>query len=514
MGKQMMKYKHYFTRHVILFTQLILLSGCGLLGNNPENVAPKTSNSADNNGNVSTDISQQCLDGLIKGISDYEKKIGKLQSGGSISESSIARQSENLSKDLKAIANLTICSNVNSNSLKEIINDIKGLDNLVSLMSDTVKNKKEIESALGDKVKLEPSEISKSDQETLETKFIKHTNEKISEILGTLNNLVKAPVRLTDNQVKRLEEQVKVLQITVRSLREELGKNANNDSETSQNLNNFKSFANTMILGLTATVALFGYILFKKYNSSSDLSVNKPATKHKQQEKNTSLEPNDVPSLSKKRLGGEHNTSTHNKKTNDQYLGKSKSYLGNIERELKNDRDNSKPSTTDHHNIDLSGNYESDSDDSSNQTKAVSPKYLPAYPVEKMQTKQPLTYDLAIEYYQDGRYELIRPYTEGYYSATSESIMSNRAYWGNPLELEKFPDGLFWIVKTIEPYLVLFPNPTKKIEDNRIRSIEYFFESNFSNVNYRNLIVIAPAYMIIVSGRLVMQQKGQIEFTY
>ena len=121
---------------------------------------------------------------------------------------------------------------------------------------------------------------------------------------------------------------------------------------------------------------------------------------------------------------------------------------------------------------------------------------------------------MAIQCYQNEDYDSLQPYSQGYYSATSESMMRNRAYWGNPLELVQSYDGLFWIVITSDSYCSLFPNPTKRIEQTRLPGIEYFFETNFNNENYRSCVVISPAEMGNENGRWVMQQKGQINFVY
>lgn len=133
---------------------------------------------------------------------------------------------------------------------------------------------------------------------------------------------------------------------------------------------------------------------------------------------------------------------------------------------------------------------------------------------QRSRANQSLTYDLAIECYQTGKYDLLQPYSQGYFSATPESMMRNRAYQENSLELVKSFDGLFWIVKTIDSHYLLFPNPEKRIEQTRILGIEYFFSTNFKNENYISGTVIAPAYMGYENGKWGMRQKGQIDFGY
>lgn len=87
---------------------------------------------------------------------------------------------------------------------------------------------------------------------------------------------------------------------------------------------------------------------------------------------------------------------------------------------------------------------------------------------QQVYVAQQLTYDIAFQCYQNGSYESLQSYSQGYYSATPESMMRNRAYWGNPIELVQSYDGLFWIIKTIDSHCMLFPNPDKRIEQTRI----------------------------------------------
>lgn len=133
---------------------------------------------------------------------------------------------------------------------------------------------------------------------------------------------------------------------------------------------------------------------------------------------------------------------------------------------------------------------------------------------QQSQTNQSLTYDLSIECYQTGKYDLLQPYSQGYFSATPESMTRNRAYQENPLELVQSYDGLFWIIKTVDSHCLLFPNPEKRIEQTRILGIEYFFGTNFKNENYQSVTVTDPAYMGYENGKWVMRQKGQIDFGY
>jgi len=132
----------------------------------------------------------------------------------------------------------------------------------------------------------------------------------------------------------------------------------------------------------------------------------------------------------------------------------------------------------------------------------------------RSQSNQSVTYDIAIQFYQNKKYNLLEPYSQGYFSATPESMTRNRAYQENPLELAQSYDGLFWIVKTIDSHCLLFPNPEKRVEQTRILGIEYFFETNFRDENYRSITVAEPAYMGYENGKWVMRQKGRIDFMY
>jgi hypothetical protein len=122
-----------------------------------------------------------------------------------------------------------------------------------------------------------------------------------------------------------------------------------------------------------------------------------------------------------------------------------------------------------------------------------------------------LTEISATQFYQTKSYAALEPFTVGYYSATSESVTRNRADWANPLDLIEFYDGLFWIVKAIERSL-LFPNPRIRIEQTRIRGIEYFFETNYTDENYHSCTVDAPAYVELVSDKWIRIKKGRINF--
>jgi hypothetical protein len=123
---------------------------------------------------------------------------------------------------------------------------------------------------------------------------------------------------------------------------------------------------------------------------------------------------------------------------------------------------------------------------------------------------------VALDYYKSQKYDLLQPFSQGYYSATAESMRLNREFWGNPLELiEAYDyDGLFWIVQTIEPYFLLLPNPAKKIAKTRLPGFEYFFETNFISENYRSCLVVSPAYMNWNGSQWVMTQKGALNFVY
>jgi hypothetical protein len=134
--------------------------------------------------------------------------------------------------------------------------------------------------------------------------------------------------------------------------------------------------------------------------------------------------------------------------------------------------------------------------------------------LRRSQSNQSVTYDIAVQFYQNRKYDLLEPYSQGYFSATPESMTRNRAYQENPLELVQSYDGLFWIIKTVDSHCLLFPNPEKRIEQTRILGIEYFFNTNFNHENFLSVIVVDPAYMGYENGKWVMRQKGQIDFGY
>jgi len=124
----------------------------------------------------------------------------------------------------------------------------------------------------------------------------------------------------------------------------------------------------------------------------------------------------------------------------------------------------------------------------------------------RSQSNQSVTYDIAVQFYQNRKYDLLEPYSQGYFSATPESMTRNRAYQENPLELVQSYDGLFWIIKTVDSHCLLFPNPEKRIEQTRILGIEYFFNTNFNHENFLSVIVVDPAYMGYENGKWVMRQ--------
>jgi hypothetical protein len=123
-----------------------------------------------------------------------------------------------------------------------------------------------------------------------------------------------------------------------------------------------------------------------------------------------------------------------------------------------------------------------------------------------------LTESLALQHYQSRMYKVLEDFGVGYYSATPESVARNRSDWANPLELVEFFDGLFWIIKTTDRYL-LFPNPRLRIEQTRIRGIEYFFETNFTFEGYQSYQVTLPAHVDLINGKWLRLRKGQITFS-
>lgn len=130
---------------------------------------------------------------------------------------------------------------------------------------------------------------------------------------------------------------------------------------------------------------------------------------------------------------------------------------------------------------------------------------------------QELSYELAVQYYQNAdNHQTLNKYTQGYYSATVESLAANRRYSAKPLDLTESNDynGLFWIIKTSENYFLMFPNPKMRIDQTRIQQINYFFSSNFRDSNYVACEVGFPADMRYESDKWIRQEKGQINFVY
>jgi len=129
---------------------------------------------------------------------------------------------------------------------------------------------------------------------------------------------------------------------------------------------------------------------------------------------------------------------------------------------------------------------------------------------------QELSSELAVQYYQnETHHQTLNKYTQGYYSATLESLTANRRYSAIPLELTESSDynGLFWIIKTSENYFLMFPNPKMRIDQSRIHPIQYFFSINFRDSNYVACEVI-PADMKYENDKWKMLVKGRINLVY
>ncbi len=488
---------HNPNKLIILIAQLILLGGC-VTANDTNGQSSNTATES----KVLSAVEKKCLtelkDSLDKYLDKYKETISKLNSsdvtGNLAILQSVSPKAKVSSSELKQLANRQDCKSVTASNIKDLPEVILILEDLSLEKTKDENTRKKVGNT-----KIIPSYITEKDfkekeSEILFRQFIQYTDDKISDVLKQLDVLL-----LPDN-VTELRKQNKDLSDKLK----------NKDTEIeifkADSSRQITLFAPAFLILLLA-VGAGGYFLGK--NSQSSSGNPKPKERSRKPDPASKSGSKDV-SRNRRGLGNDSTSnasaSSHNpiNESSDRGLKfrlneKNKAAINDISNEIK-DRD------------DILPNQKIKKDETSRYQR-VNPSPAEITP-RRASSNQSLTYDVAVQYYQSGDYDLLQAASQGYYSATSESMMRNREFWENPLELVEAYNGLFWIVQTIEPYFLLLPNPLKRIAETRLPGIEYFFETNFKDENYRSCVVVSPAYMGNENGKWVMQQKGQINFIY
>jgi hypothetical protein len=440
-------------------------------------------------------------------------------------------------------ANWTPPQNIDTYQFKKLddIGECKSLDQGLDNIKDSYKN---IYQELNDykvlvssydpnkelvkKLKLTDTDLT-PDKQSIDkhTKFISYTSSRVSSLLSIIDNPSNSNAKVT---LEDLDQQVK-----------EIKKTSDNQTKRTNDiykeLESLKSvvYLNSLfnLLILTGVLGSLGYFFFSKINTNKPDSLADKKRKSRSgnlgaanpQSPNNQGSGNPAPSSGKGLSGGRGmgaNRPTRNSPTNldEDFDERQSGYhepdsdVGYQQQQGLKSRLN-KPAQNREYTDPRDIEQQDFSDRSSSNINPPSPRdnygqtYLPQARVNRVQ----LTENLAIQSYQSKSYSSLEASTVGYYSATPESVTRNRADWANPLDLVEFFDGLFWIIKASERNL-LFPNPRMRIEQTRIRGIEYFFETNYSDENYHSCTVDAPAYVELVNGKWVRIKKGRVTFAY
>ena len=487
---------------IILITQLLLLGGCSGLfpDSKPATIQPIDVKSLESG-------EDKCLAALKEGIEKYRDNIAK--DFGELGLSPVTWQLiETRGKNwaLPVAKQTSECKDViDKPTVKNLVEKIQLLTDTNSLVIDPKEAKTKDEKIKGKIGSIELSQAENPNNNTIELvprQFIKYTNDKLQALITSLAS-IPSPTSL---QNKELQKQLADNTAKLTSQNEKI-----------QQLESNQNIMMPVVFLLLPLVGVAGYFLGKGSKSpnlldnsqSKDRSLDR-LSKQDRSPKQDRQKPVVNETSSRKRLGAlDSRKSPSNPPisplANQEIADRDLKFRLNDKKQPPtndSDRDNTDPIITNQSQRLNSGRYqnpESAFDRASSSRNVDTPK---------------LTYDLATEYYNNKDYDLLKPLSKGYYDATSDSVMRNREFWGNPLELFADSDGLFWIIQTVEPYLLLLPNPSKRIAKTRLPGFEYFFETDFKGENYQSCRVISAAYMDYVSGKWVIAQKGQLNFVY
>ena len=476
---------------LILIAQLFLLSGC--VSGVPDSTPPPISlplSAADT----------KCSEALQKGLSKYKEKLDQYESTQTTFLLILPKIKE-MSGDLKLLVspNSKECKLDENSKLKGVIVQAKNLSDFLILIDkidkENPKPDRIKEESIKQKVantRIIPNYTNNESETILSRQFLQYTEDEMREITNQVELLV------LPNNTDDVKKQI-------RYLTEKLTAAEKENSSLRQDLSNQKNLFILALLILLPTAGVGGYFLAKRSTLTTKRKT--PASNPRPADKIASQDINSG-RTGRKGLGSDAAKPSSTAQSHSDAQNESRAPNFKLRDKPKVEIDG------------LDHEFESIEPSSTNQpyrrytsvNQNPSTSRTDANP-QRAYVSQALTYDLAVDYYNHGNYEALKSCSQGYYSATADSMMRNRQFWENPLELIEAHNGLFWIVQTNEPYFLLLPNPSKRITETRLPGLEYFFETNFKNENYQSCVVVSPAYMSHENGKWTMQQKGQISFT-
>ncbi len=479
---------------LVLIAQLFLLGGCG--SGVTESITPPPSSPP------LSDADTKCVAALQKEkvLSKYKEKLD-LPDAAQVTFLSILPKIKETSGVLKSLVNLNSkeCKNAENTKLKGVIAKAKNLSDFFLILiekidKDSPKSEKEdfIKGKVSD-TKIIPSYTNNDSETVLSRQLLQYAEDKIKEITTDMDFLV------LPNNTDDLKKQI-------RDLTEKLTAVERENASLRQDLSNQKNLFILALLILLPAAGVGGFFLPKRspLTTKRKTPINNPRSDDK-----TAAQDINSGRTGRKGLGSDvakpsstpqsySDTQNESRAPNFRLRDKPKVEIDELDHEFEDIES-------------LPTNQPQRRYTPVNQNPNTS---RPDANPQKAYINQALTYDLAVGYYNNGNHEVLQSCSQGYYSATADSMMRNRQFWENPLELIEAYNGLFWIVQTNEPYFLLLPNPSKRITETRLPGLEYFFETNFKNENYQSCVVVSPAYLNHENGKWTMQQKGQINFVY
>jgi len=489
---------------IILFlsAQLLLLSGC----EQPPTQTPTTGSSANPQTSSSKAEPKKCLDS----VTQYKKNLRKLDTSGqdlplnkitapqvSQKVSTFSQDLANISRDCQALP-----------TFEKVKSDIESLVSITSLMADPQNKNEEIKKLLAS-TKLEVSDSlgnPSDDVNDLARKFIKYTELKLETVSNLLkdsevNSESELQVRVTKLEAKVLELEKKIKLPDPKTPPSTSPSSANSATSPDENGSPRDVVLLPSFLGFGALVAIVAFFMFRDRAVLLEL----------------------------------FNKSSKSKSTTSRVKDNKRSRLGRVDTPPSSDRGQSSPSGNRANDVNSSDKTNDRDQYGQNQTllpPQIAPKSvtkandsisklnrdnLSQYTPPTSQSIQSLTCERAIAAYQNKNYRILESCKNDYYSATIESVTSNRTYSDSPLELIQSPKykSLFWMVETSDYGYVLFPKPETRIDESRIQAIKYFFDSlNFQGGHYRAYEVYPASMGEDNNRKWTMQQKGQINFVY
>jgi hypothetical protein len=475
---------------LVLIAQLFLLGGC-------VSGVPSTGSTSPASSPPLSATDKNCAAALQKGLLKYKGKADP-PDAAQVTFLSILPKIKEISVDLKSYINYKECKNAENIKLKEVIAQVKTLSDFLMIIEqinqENPKLDREKEDSIKKKVantRIIPNYTNNESETILSRQSLQYTEDEMREITNQVELLV--PPNNTDDLKKQ-----------IRDLTEKLTAAEKENSSLRQDLSNQKNLFILALLILLPTAGVGGYFLAKRSTLTTKrktpASNPRPADKIASQDINSGRK-------GRKGLGSDEAKSSSPAQSYSDAQNESRDPNFKLRDKPKVETDG-----LDHG---FEGIEASPSNQPQRRYTSISQNPSTSRPdanPQKAYVNQALTYDLAVGYYNHGSYEFLQSSSQGYYSATAESMMRNRQFWENPLELIEAHNGLFWIVQTTEPYFLLLPNPSKRITETRLPGLEYFFETNFKNENYQSCVVVSPAYMNYENGKWTMQQKGQISF--